>query len=153
MKTVAVVGPRGAGRTLIATSLAIYLHLSTASAVLVDPSPDGRASRLVRGYAKAVSSLEGAGRVEYVVIDARPYDVPEADRYVLVVEPRHRPPSIKNVFVVVNKAGRRPFGKNTLPFDDTIHWAMSAGYPPIAVRNVKSWRRLRDVIKWIAESL
>ena len=151
MKTVAVVGPRGAGRTLMATSLAIYLSLATGNAVLVDP--DGRGAWLVRGYAKAVADLAEASGAEYAVIDSPPREVPDADRYVLVVEPRHKPPRLKDVFVVVNKAGRRPFAKNVIPFDETIHWAMELGYPPIAVRNVKSWRRLRDVVKWIAESL
>lgn len=142
----------------MATSLAIYLHLKTAKAVLVDRSPDRKGAWLVRGYAKAAQSPEEARAMgaEYAVIDALPYEVPDADRYVLVIEPRHRPPQLKNIFVVVNKAGRvlaQPFAKNAIPFDDSVHWAMSTGHPPIAVRNVKSWRRLRDVVKWVAESL
>lgn len=128
--------------------------MKTARAVLVDRSPDRKGAWLVRGYAKTAADLAEAKAMgaEYAVIDALPYEVPDADRYVLVVEPRHRPPQLKNIFVVVNK-GQRLFAKNAIPFDETVHWAMSTGHPPIAVRNVKSWRRLRDVAKWVAESL
>ncbi|RFA94523.1 hypothetical protein [Pyrobaculum aerophilum] len=107
------------------------------------------------GYAKTAQSAEEAkaAGAEYAIIDSLPYEVPDADKYVLVIEPRHKPPQLKNIFVIVNKAGRGLFAKNAIPFDDSVHWAMSAGYPPIAVRNVKSWKRLRDVVKWVAESL
>lgn len=155
MKKVAVVGPPGAGKTLVATSVAIYLHLASARAIYVDTSYDKRGARLVKSYVPVVDYPEAKTGTEYAVIDSAPYEVPMADKYVYVVEPHDKPPSVKDedLVVVVNKASRLTPSKNVIPFDETIHWAMALGYPPIVVKDVRSWRRLKDVVRTIAESL
>ena len=162
MKTVAIVGPPGAGKTLIATSVAIYLHLASANAVYIDMSIGKVGAKLVDKYVPLAADLAEtrAAGADYAVIDAAPYDVPRADFYVVVLEPPDLKeagvPKEPNVRVVVNKVTSRLMlwrEKLAIPFDETIHWAMYHGLPPLVVANVKSWRRLRDVTKEIGDSV
>ena len=162
MKTITVVGPPGAGKTLIATSLAIYLHLASANAVYIDASHSKVGAKLVKDYVPLAADIHEASAMgaDYAVIDAAPYDVPKATYYIVVLEPpdlkEARIPNEPNIKVVVNKETSRWRlfrEKLAVPFDPTIHWAMQDGYPPIVVRNVKSWRRLRDVTKEIGDAV
>lgn len=157
---VAVVGPKWAGKTMLATSLAVYLYLATPRTVFVDLSYDKLGAQLVRRYLPAAKSISEAKSARFVVVDtpplegATPEEVLEADKYVLVSE---KPVDVKsaNVAVVLNKAQRRWLWgrKLVVPFDDSIKCAMDSGYPPIMVQNVRSWRRLAEVVRAIADPL
>ncbi|MEM1759716.1 MAG: hypothetical protein QXU26_03275 [Thermofilaceae archaeon] len=160
MKTVAVVGPPGSGKTLIATSLAIYLHLASAKAVYIDRSITKAGSHLLKDYVPPAADLDEAADMgaHYAVIDAAPYDVPPADVYVVVLEP----PDVKHfkqfrqegIHIVVNKASR--WSLSGVPFDSRVHWAMQAGIPPI-VAQLKGFERTRRrivrAVKEIADGL
>lgn len=159
MKTVAVVGPPGSGKTLIATSLAIYLHLASAKSAYIDRSITKAGSQL-KDYVPLAADLDEAADMgaHYAVIDAAPYDVPPADVYVVVLEP----PDVKHfkqfrqegIHIVVNKASR--WSLSGIPFDSRIAWAMQAGIPPI-VAQLKGFERTRRrivrAVKEIADGL
>ena len=162
VKTVVVVGPPGAGKTLVATSVAIYLHLASANAVYIDATSDKTGAKLVKEYVPLAADLAEARAMgaDYAVIDAQPYEVPRADFYVVVLEPPDlkevRIPREPNVRVVVNKVTSRLMlwrEKLSIPFDETIYWSMQEGYPPIVVENVKSWKRIRRVAKEIGDAV
>ncbi|RFA95816.1 ATP-binding protein [Pyrobaculum aerophilum] len=155
MKTVAVIGPPGSGKTLIATSLAIYLHLASAKAVFIDKSITKAGASLIKDYVPLAADLDEAADMgaRYAVIDAAPYDVPPADVYVVVLEPvdlKHfKQFRQEGIHVVVNKASK--WSLRGIPFDSRVHWAMQAGVPPV-VAQLKGFERTRKrIIKAIKE--
>ena len=144
MKIIAVVGPRGAGKTLVATSLAIYYNI-VATAAFVDLSRDKRGAAMLRGLGVPIAFDLSEADAEYAVIDAAPNEVPRADRYVLVVDSEVEVDGSK-ILLVVNKA-RRPARRGVaVPLDPTIRLAMSYNRPPLLVANIKSWRHLAAAV-------
>ncbi|MGB9705427.1 MAG: hypothetical protein ACPL3C_08245 [Pyrobaculum sp.] len=157
VKSVAVVGPPGAGKTLVATSLALYLHLATAGVAYVDKSVTKAGAGLVKSHLPLAADVEEVAElgVDYVVIDAAPYDVPPADVYIFVLEPTDlRYFTGEGVYVVVNKTSR--WSLRGIPFDSRISWAMQAGVPPV-VADIKGFERTRKrivkVVKEIGDGL
>lgn len=161
VKTVVVVGPPGSGKTLVATSVAIYLHLASANAVYIDATSDKIGAKLLKEYVPLAADIHEARDMgaDYAVIDAPAYEVPRASFYVVVLEPpdlKLNIPREPNVRVVVNKVTSRLMlwrEKLAIPYDPTISWAMQDGYPPIVVENVKSWKRVRNVAKEIGDAV
>lgn len=161
MKTVAVIGPPGSGKTLVATSLAIYLHLASAKAVYVDKSVNKAGSHLLKGLVPLATDLDEARSmgVEFAVIDAAPYEVPRANKYVLVVEPsdlKHIGQLDDLTYLVVNKASVLIPRDNYIPFIDEIHWYMQSGVHPLlgdspAMRKLRKrmGKLLKSVVEWL----
>ncbi len=157
----AVVGPPGAGKTLIATSLALYLHLASAKAVFVDKTPDKTGARLISQHVKLAADLEEARAMgaRYVVIDSPPYEMPKAQKYILVVEPfdlKHLPELDDDTFLVVNKSKAIIPRENHVAFVDEIHWYMASGVHPLlgdSPRMAKLRRRMGRLLRRIAEWL
>ncbi len=159
MKTVAVVGPPGSGKTLIATSLAIYLHLASAKAVYIDRSITKAGSHLLKDYVPLAADLDEAADMgaHYAVIDAAPNDVPPADVYVVVLEPpdvKHFKQFREGIHIVVNKVSK--WSLSGIPFDSRIHWATQVGIPPV-ISEMKGFERTRRrivrAVKEIADGL
>ncbi|AFA38644.1 hypothetical protein Pogu_0617 [Pyrobaculum oguniense TE7] len=162
MKIITVVGPPGSGKTLVATSVAIYLYLASASTVYIDATPDKTGAKLVKNYVPLAADIHEARDMDadYAVIDAPPYEVPRANYYVVVLEQPDlkvvRIPKEPNVKVVANKLTSKWMlwrERLAIPYDPTIAWSMQEGYPPLAVANVKSWRRIRNIAKEIGDAV
>ena len=146
----------------MATSVAIYLHLASANAVYIDATSDKIGAKLLKEYVPLAADIHEARDMgaDYAVIDAPAYEVPRASFYVVVLEPPDlrdvKIPREPNVRVVVNKVTSRIMlwrEKLAIPYDPTIHWAMYHGLPPLAVTNVKSWKRIAQVAKEIGDAV
>ncbi|MEM0467985.1 MAG: ATP-binding protein [Nitrososphaerota archaeon] len=162
MKTVAVVGPPGSGKTLVATSLALYLHFASARSALIDKTPEKIGAKLVGQYVKLAADLNEAMSmgVEYAVIDTPPYEVPKASKYMLVVEPfdlKYVPKELDDrTYLIVNKTNAILPKDNHIPFIDEIHWYYQHGVHPLlgdspAMRKLRKrmGRLLKAVVEWL----
>lgn len=136
----AVVGPGGVGKTLVASSLAIYLRLWAGSAVFVDAG-DGSGASLLRGKVPVAADPEEAGRALYAVVDTPPCAVPEADGYVVVLEPRHlkRWRAAAGAVAVVNKS-LWPLGLH-LPYSRGVERAVAAGVHPLLAAGLGAFKK------------
>jgi MinD superfamily P-loop ATPase len=164
-KTVAVIGPLGAGKTFIATSLALYLHLASARAVFIDASPDKTGARIVKGVVPLAADVSEAREMKarYVVIDTSIYNIPSADKYVAVLEPTDlRRIDVESLerrgyYIVINKAGvLSAWARGWIPFVREVVWSYQRGVHPLLCGSPpleRFRRRIGKILKQIAQWL
>jgi energy-coupling factor transporter ATP-binding protein EcfA2 len=165
-KTVAVIGPLGAGKTFLATSLALYLHWAApGKTVFIDASPDKTGARLLKGLvplaAEPAEALQMKAR--YAVVDTSIYNIPSADKYVAVLEPTDlRRIDVEGLqrrgyYIVVNKAGAlSAWARGWIPFVREVAWSYQRGVHPLLCGSpplARFRRRIGKILKQIAQWL
>ncbi|MCU7788200.1 hypothetical protein ODS41_09790 [Pyrobaculum sp. 3827-6] len=165
MKSTAIIGPLGAGKTFIATSLALYLHWAApGKTVFIDATPDKTGARLVKGQvplaAEPAEALQMKAR--YAVVDTSAiYEIPPADKYVAVLEPTDlRRIDVESLerrgyYIVINKAGTlSAWVRGWIPHIREISWYMREGLHPLLAAELTRFRRrmgkmLKQIAQWI----